>query len=80
MAAYAEMKLKEIGIPAWRNTNAITVNFPEPAIQIRQKWQLAAENSWSHIICMPNVTKSQIDELLAEITGTLKLISDPVVV
>ncbi len=69
-AAYAEEKLKEIGIPAWRNTNAITVNFPEPDLKIRQKWQLAAENGCSHIICMPNITKDQIDQLIQEIKVT----------
>ena len=67
-AAYAELKLNEMGIHAWRNKNAITVNFPEPELRIRQKWQLAAEGGWSHIICMPNVTQSQIDELLADLS------------
>lgn len=66
-AAYAELKLNEMGIQAWRNNNAITVNFPEPELRIRQKWQLAAEGGWSHIICMPNVMQSQIDELLADL-------------
>lgn len=69
-AAYAELRLKEIGIAAWRNTNAITVNFPEPDLQIRQKWQLAAEGGWSHIICMPNITKTQIDQLIQEVVAS----------
>eukprot|EP01132_Coremiostelium_polycephalum_P021575 gene21575-25613_t len=30
-ARYAEEKLNAMGIPAWRNPNSITVNFPEPA-------------------------------------------------
>jgi len=70
-AAYAEFKLNEIGIQAWRNGNAITVNFPEPELKIRQKWQLAAEGGWSHIICMPNVSQLQIDEFLADISLSL---------
>ncbi|SMC85588.1 histidine decarboxylase [Pedobacter africanus] len=78
VAAYAEQQLKAIGLPAWRNANSITVNFPEPDIKIRQKWQLAAENSWSHIICMPNVNKNQIDELIAEITAVKKPFLAPV--
>lgn len=68
-AAYAELRLKEIGISAWRNPNAITVNFPEPNLRIRQKWQLAAEGGWSHIICMPNITTAQIDQLVQELVA-----------
>jgi len=72
VAEYAQEQLKKIGIEAWRNKNSITVNFPEPALSIRKKWQLAAEGGWSHIICMPNVSKTQIDELLAEIIVSRK--------
>lgn len=68
IAAYALAKLQEIGIAAWRNPNAITVNFPEPDLAIRQKWQLASENGWSHIICMPNVQRAHIDELVRELS------------
>lgn len=67
VAAYAEEKLKSVGLPAWRNPNSITVNFPAPPPAIRQKWQLASEEGWSHIICMPNVEQLQIDQLVEEI-------------
>lgn len=67
-AAYAEQRLKEIGVAAWRNPDAITVVFPEPDASIRNKWQLASENGYSHIICMPNVSRRQIDELVAEMS------------
>lgn len=60
-AAYTEEKLKEMGIAAWRNPNAITVNFPTPSASICKKWQLAAEQGNSHIICMPNVSEVHID-------------------
>lgn len=71
IAQYAEEKLKEIGVAAWRNPNTITVNFPSPSPSIRQKWQLASENGGSHIICMPNVQKEQIDQLVAEMAAEL---------
>ncbi|WP_316746825.1 histidine decarboxylase [Pedobacter gandavensis] len=67
VAAYAEAQLKSIGIAAWSNPNAITVVFPAPAKWICQKWQLASENGLSHVICMPNVTCAQIDELIADL-------------
>lgn len=66
-AAYTEAALKQAGIDAWRNPNSITVVFPEPCETVRQKWQLASENGYSHIICMPNVTRRQIDEVIAAI-------------
>ncbi|RAJ36963.1 histidine decarboxylase [Pedobacter cryoconitis] len=75
VAAYAEMRLKEIGINAWRNPDSITVNLPEPASHVRIKWQLALENGWCHIICMPNVTKHQIDQLVMEIAETNVMLS-----
>jgi histidine decarboxylase len=65
--------LKGIGIDARRNPNSITVVFPEPEESIRKKWQLASENGMSHIICMPNVTKAQIEAVVAEIEATLVL-------
>lgn len=70
-AAYAEEKLKALGLDAWRNPDAITVVFPEPGESIRKKWQLASENGYSHIICMPNVTRAQIDEVVCALEETL---------
>ncbi|OQR96283.1 PLP-dependent enzyme, glutamate decarboxylase [Thraustotheca clavata] len=65
-AAYAEAKLKEMGIPAWRNRDSITVVFPEVHMDLKIKWQLATAKGASHLICMPNVTKTQIDAILAD--------------
>ncbi|UKJ06451.1 histidine decarboxylase [Solitalea lacus] len=67
VANYVEERLKSIGIEAWRNPNAITVVFPQPHEMVRKKWQLASEKGWSHVICMPNVTEQQIDELISDI-------------
>ena len=67
IADYTEKKLNDNGIKAWRNKNALTVVFPEPSESIRHKWQLASENGWSHIICMPGVTKDQIDDFLKDV-------------
>lgn len=72
-AAYTENKLKAIGIAAWRNVNAITVNFPTPSANICKKWQLAAEQGHSHIICMPNVMQSHIDLLIADLKAEMML-------
>jgi histidine decarboxylase len=67
VAKYCENKLKEIGIEAWRNPNAITVVLPKTSKQIKEKWQLATEGGIAHVICMPNVTKHQIDLFINDI-------------
>ncbi|RBQ05235.1 histidine decarboxylase [Pedobacter miscanthi] len=72
-ASYTETKLKEMGIAAWRNPNAITVNFPTPSPAIFKKWQLAAEHGNSHIICMPNVTKTHIDLFVGDLKSEIIL-------
>jgi histidine decarboxylase len=72
-AAYTEERLKEIGIAAWRNPNAITVNFPTPSMAICKKWQLAAEQGNSHIICMPNVNQAHIDLFMEDMKAEMVL-------
>ncbi|TXC82109.1 histidine decarboxylase [Luteibaculum oceani] len=61
MAKYCEARLKDLGLNAWRNPGALTVVIPKVPKTIREKWQLATEGDISHIICMPNVTKDQLD-------------------
>ncbi|MBM5782811.1 MAG: histidine decarboxylase [Pelagibacterales bacterium] len=69
VAEYLESRLKEKGIDAWRNDHAITVVFPKPKQEVVVKWQLASEGNWSHIICMPGVTKEKIDEFLKDLNN-----------
>ncbi len=71
IAEYTEKRLINAGIPAWRNKNAITVVFPEVSAAIREKWQLAAADGKTHLICMPNVQKNQIDEFLNDMNNSL---------
>ncbi len=67
VASYTEKKLKELGIKAWRNPNALTIVFPALSKAIIDKWQLATEKGQSHIICMPNVSYEQINEFIADV-------------
>ncbi len=67
VAEYCELKLNEIGIKAWRNPGAITVVLPKTPSDVKLKWQLATEGKVSHVICMPNVTIIQIDELIEDL-------------
>ena len=76
VAAYCEKRLNEIGIPAWRNPNAITIVFPKVHDSIISKWQLATQETISHIICMPNASKEQIDNLILDIQNCEEVVEN----
>ena len=69
-AEYAQTRFRRAGIDAWRNPQALTVVFPAPPRAVRDKWQLASSDGISHVICMPHVTREQIDGLLRDIIRT----------
>ena len=75
-AEYCKNKLNEIGINAWVNPGAITVVLPKTPLEVKQKWQLATESDISHVICMPNVTKAQIDEFIYDIVNSKENIEE----
>jgi histidine decarboxylase len=66
-ARYCVKRMNDIGIKAWTNPGAITVVTPIMPKEIISKWQLATNDEISHIICMPSITKVQIDALIVDI-------------
>ncbi|MFD0962441.1 histidine decarboxylase [Pseudofulvibacter geojedonensis] len=66
LAAYTEERLKNIGINAWRNNDALTVVFDKPSAKLLKKYQLASENNIAHIICIPGLEKVQIDAFIED--------------
>lgn len=71
VAQYAVAKLHSIGWQAWRNPHAFTVVLPTPPAVVRAKWVLATDGEWSHIVTMPGITTSQIDEFVADLAATM---------
>lgn len=67
VARYAENCLNEIGILTFRNTNAITVVLEKPNPTICSIHQLAVEDNLAHIICVPGITRDNIDKLIHDI-------------
>lgn len=67
LAEYTLQQLQARGWEAWRNPGALTVVLKSPSAALRKKWQLATQNGWSHVICMPGITRTRIDEFLADI-------------
>ena len=72
LAAYTLQQLQALGIHAWCNEGAITVVIEAPSEKLRMQWQLATDGEWSHIICMPGVTKAQIDAFIDDLRNDLQ--------
>ncbi len=72
LAAYTIKRLTAMGWKAWTNPNAITVVIDKPAPEIIAKWQLATVGNMTHIICMPGVSKEQIDMFLDDMSKQLE--------
>jgi histidine decarboxylase len=71
VAQYCKERLRDLGIEAWTNEGAITVVFPKVPEAIKEKWQLATSEGMTHVICMPNVTKAQIDEFIHDLSKVM---------
>ncbi|MEL6134806.1 MAG: histidine decarboxylase, partial [Bacteroidota bacterium] len=70
---YCIAQLREIGIEAWSNPGAITVVLPRMEGPIKLKWHLATEEAISHVVCMPNVNHSHIDQFVKDIVHPMQL-------
>lgn len=72
LAKYAEQRMNDIGVNAWRNPNAVTVVFNQPSDALCRKYQLAVEDGIVHIICMPGTQKEQIDTLIEDLQSDVR--------
>ncbi len=72
LADYAITQLQARGIKAWRHTHSITVVFPRPPESMMKKWIIAPKKDIGHIITLPHVTESVIDEFASDFTDALK--------
>lgn len=66
LAQYTEDRLNELEVNAWRNPNALTVVFDRPSHTLCVKHQLAAQDNIAHIICMPGVHQTMIDNFIED--------------
>jgi histidine decarboxylase len=67
VAAYAHGRLVEIGWPARRHPYAFTVVLATPPDPVLQKWPLPSDNGHSHIVCMPGVSREQVDDFVTDL-------------
>lgn len=73
LATYTQDQLQALGWPAHRNPHAFTVTLSQPPQTILDKWRLANDGTTAHIICMPGITRDQIDEFLTDLRTTTGL-------
>jgi histidine decarboxylase len=67
LATYTQRRLLEVGWDAHRNAHAFTVVLRTPPPPVTDRWVLASADGWSHIVCMPGVTREQIDAFVADL-------------
>lgn len=72
VAAYAHDRLRELDVDAHRNPHAFTVYFPPPPPQLADKWAIAGDSRYAHIICMPGVGRDQVDEFVGDWSKLLR--------
>jgi histidine decarboxylase len=73
LAAYTHRKIREIGWPTHLNPNAFTVTLDHPPPTVLAKWVLATDGQTAHIVCMPGVTREQIDRFLSDLTSAVSV-------
>lgn len=71
LAAHAHRQIGALGWETRLNPHAITVVLRTPPQPVRDKWVLADDGQWSHIVCVPGVTTAQIDEFVADLAAAI---------
>lgn len=69
LAAYTVDRLTAAGWPAWRHPHAFTVVLATPPEAVLTKWLLARDGGISHLICMPGITRGQIDAFVHDLVA-----------
>ena len=71
LAAYTHGRLVEIGWQAHHHRHAFTVVLDTPSIPVAEKWALPSQGGRSHVICMPGVTRDQIDAFITDLQAAI---------
>lgn len=69
-ALFLTKALNNMGVPAWRHEDAITVVFPRPAQEICTRWSLATDGDIAHVICMPGVKREMLEGFLEDMKAS----------
>lgn len=72
LAAYTLSRLDELAWDAYRHEHAFTVMLRTPPPPVTAGWVLASHDGWSHIVCMPGITRSQIDAFIHDLRAATR--------
>ncbi|HZM83127.1 MAG TPA: pyridoxal-dependent decarboxylase [Candidatus Limnocylindrales bacterium] len=70
LAAYTHQRLLDLGWETRRNPHAFTVVLRSPPAAVHDNWILADDGAWAHIITMPGIDQSQIDDFLSDLEAS----------
>jgi histidine decarboxylase len=70
LAAYTHRRLVDMGWPTIHNPHAFTVVLATPPEPVTRRWTLASTGGWSHIVCMPGVSRAQIDAFVDDLRSS----------
>jgi len=68
LAAFTQQRLTGIGWPATHHPHAMTVAIPTPPAVMTTTWALPDHEGQSRIVCVPGMTRTQIDTLVSDLT------------
>jgi histidine decarboxylase len=67
LAAYTHRRLRDIGWNAHHHRHAFTVTLDTPPPAVTTRWALPATGNTSHVICMPGITRENIDAFIDDL-------------
>lgn len=72
LAGHLLDELVDLGWPGHRHPHAFTVVMHTPPAAVTAKWVLATQGGWSHVITMPGIASSTVDEFVRDMRDALR--------
>lgn len=72
LTRYALSELDQAGWEAWVNPFSTTIVIKNPGKRLVKKWQLAFTEELAHLIILPGVTKTMIDQFVSELREQIR--------
>jgi histidine decarboxylase len=71
LARHAHTRLTQLGWDTYRHPHAFTVVLRTPPQPVLDKWVLATQDGWSHLITMPGITADTVNAFLDDLTTAI---------
>ena len=74
-AQSVSLQIAALGVESFVNEHSNIVVFEKPSNDIPERWQLATEGKWSHLMVLPHVTDAVLVRFLDEMAATAGTLS-----